>query len=223
MRMATNMTPDPSRQSDLLTLTQWLSPAFPLGSYAYSHGLEQAISEGTVHDLGSLARWLDALLCHGSLRNEALLLSLTHRRVMTDDALASVAVALCAGTERYSETRDQGRAFVETLNAMRKEAELAMPLPIAIGIRSRELDVELVTVLALFLQCLVANLVLVATRSIPLGQSVAQICLSKRAEVIKRTADACGEAGIEDLGTASLSADLASLWHETLAVRHFRS
>ena len=56
----------------LLRLQSWLSPAFPTGSYSYSHGLEWAVEAGHVHDRQSLVDWLEADLCYGSGRNEAI-------------------------------------------------------------------------------------------------------------------------------------------------------
>ena len=53
-----------------LRLQSWLSPAFPTGSYSYSHGLEWAVEAGYVHDRESLVDWLDADLRYGSGRNE---------------------------------------------------------------------------------------------------------------------------------------------------------
>ena len=60
---------------DRLTLMQWLSPAFPVGSYAYSQGLEQAITDGHVHDAASLTDWITAVLTHGSARIDAIQLA----------------------------------------------------------------------------------------------------------------------------------------------------
>ena len=47
----------------LLRLQSWLSPAFPIGSYSYSHGLEWAIEAGYIKDRESLVDWLEADLC----------------------------------------------------------------------------------------------------------------------------------------------------------------
>ena len=51
---------------DLLTLTQWLSPAFPVGGFAYSHGLEQVIAAGEVADAAGLRAWLRVGLEEGA-------------------------------------------------------------------------------------------------------------------------------------------------------------
>jgi len=50
----------------LLTLSQWLSPAFPLGAFAYSHGVEQAVGSSKVNGRDSLPDWQTTVLAHGA-------------------------------------------------------------------------------------------------------------------------------------------------------------
>jgi urease accessory protein len=57
----------------------WLSPSFPVGSFAYSHGLEWAHEVGDVRDACTLQNWLTSLANHGSLRTDAVLLALSHK------------------------------------------------------------------------------------------------------------------------------------------------
>ena len=49
-----------------LPLLAWLSPTYPVGAYAYSHGLEWAAAAGDVTDEASLAGWLADVLAHGA-------------------------------------------------------------------------------------------------------------------------------------------------------------
>jgi urease accessory protein len=69
----------------LLRLQAWLSPAFPTGSYSYSHGLEWAAEAGHIPDRESLVDWLEADLCFGSGRNEAILFNEAWRCAIDDD------------------------------------------------------------------------------------------------------------------------------------------
>src|SRR5512146_3422379 len=69
----------------LLRLQSWFSPAFPAGSYSYSHGLEWAVEAGHVHDRNSLVDWLEADLCYGSGRNEAIFFSEAFRCAEVED------------------------------------------------------------------------------------------------------------------------------------------
>src|SRR3954468_24827636 len=96
----------------LLRLLTWLSPAFPTGAYAYSHGLEWAVEAGDVSDEPSLRDWLSDILLHGSGRNDAILLRHAHRAGVDHPALNELAVAIASSRERRSETLDQGTAFV---------------------------------------------------------------------------------------------------------------
>jgi urease accessory protein len=88
----------------LLRMQSWLSPAFPTGSYRYSYGLEWAVEAGHVHDRKSLVDWLEADLCYGSGRNEAIFFSEAWRRAMDDDRtklfeIAELAAAFRGTTE----------------------------------------------------------------------------------------------------------------------------
>jgi urease accessory protein len=62
-----------------LPLLIWLSPAFPVGAFAYSHGLEWAYEAGDVTDAASLQAWLTDLLEHGAARNDGILFAEAYR------------------------------------------------------------------------------------------------------------------------------------------------
>jgi urease accessory protein len=93
----------------LLLLLNWMSPAFPTGSFAYSHGLEWAIEEGTVTTADDLKQWIEDVITRGSGWNDAVLFV----RCWDDDAedLNELALALATSKERYLETTQLGRAF----------------------------------------------------------------------------------------------------------------
>jgi urease accessory protein len=108
---ATGTDPDPGAEDlALLTLTQWLSPAFPLGSFAYSHGLETAIAEGCVPDAAGLEAWLGYVLRHGSGRSDAIMLHAVLRGE-DPDALADLVRALAPSAERARESMSRSFAF----------------------------------------------------------------------------------------------------------------
>src|ERR1700727_3257599 len=88
----------------LLRLQSWLSPTFPNGAYSYSHGLEWAVEAGFVYDRKSLVDWLDADLCHGSGRNEAIFFSEAYRCTIANDPAGLMGVAeLAAASPGTSE------------------------------------------------------------------------------------------------------------------------
>ena len=103
-----------------LRLLSWLSPAFPVGAFAYSHGLERAIHDGLIADRKSLVDWLSALIRHGSAWNDAVLLAEAWRAAGSGGGCADVAElaeAMAGSRERHMETTLQGAAFAEAVEA----------------------------------------------------------------------------------------------------------
>src|SRR3954452_21369019 len=112
MMMTTTITTD---RTALLHLLAWLSPAFPTGGFAYSHGLEWAVEAGDISDGDSLLAWLTDVLAHGSGRSDAILLRHAHRSAADPTGLSGIAELALASTpsrERRDEALNQGRAFV---------------------------------------------------------------------------------------------------------------
>jgi urease accessory protein len=218
------ITPDAARpHAALLTLTQWLSPAFPVGAFAYSHGLERAIAVGDVACAGSLRGWIGALCAHGSARCDAILLAHALRPDADHAALSDLSLALAAGAERERETLEQGAAFVATVNALTGTALPTLAYPVAIGAAARRLGLPVRLVLALFLQAFAANLVAIGTRFVPLGQTEGQGVMAALRPLVASVAAEVEGAGLDDLATAAFRADLAALHHETLSPRMFRT
>ncbi len=217
------MSTEAETTSALLQLTQWLSPAFPLGAFAYSHGLETAIADGTVCDAGSLERWLTVVLTQGAGRSDAILLAHALRAPDQADALSALAEALATSKERWQETQSQGAAFVRTVNAMTNESAVERPLPVALGVAAAALPLAPAQVVALYLHGFTGNLASAGIRFIPLGQSEGQAVLARLKEAIVALAEAAVEAPLEDIGGAAFGADLAAIRHEEQEVRLFRS
>ncbi|MEM6636429.1 MAG: urease accessory UreF family protein [Pseudomonadota bacterium] len=209
--------------TDLLALTQWLSPAFPLGSFAYSHGLEQAVAVGDVSSGEGLHDWILTVITQGSGRSDAILLALAHRAELDCATLQAEAQALAASRERWAETIDQGTAFTETTNALFGETEPPMALPVAVGRASRRLSLDTSSVVALYLQAFASNLVQAGVRFIPLGQTEGQKILQALHPPISAVAEAAVSAGLDDIENASFGADLAAMAHETMETRVFRT
>ena len=101
-------------QRPLLNLLAWLSPAFPTGAFAYSHGLEWAVEAGDIKDSDSLQLWLTDVLTHGAGPSDTLLLRHAHRAASNPVALRDIvalATACAPARERRDEALNQGRAF----------------------------------------------------------------------------------------------------------------
>jgi len=224
----------------LLRLQSWLSPAFPTGSYSYSHGLEWAVEAKHVQDRKSLVAWLEADLCYGSGRNEAIFFSETWRYAMDDDRaklyeIAELAAAFRGSSEFALESSQQGAACLATLrrvwpdhlldwlSEILGERHIQPTFSVVLGIRSAKQGIPVSLALPAFLQSYVANLVTAAVRLIPLGQTDGQAALAELEEPVLVASAQAKRTTIDYLGSAAFMVDLASMAHETQYTRLFRS
>lgn len=206
-------------------LTQWLSPSYPVGAFSYSHGLEWAISQGEVGNPAQLQDWLTDILNHGAGRNDAILLAHAYRADDPADLaeVAELAMAFNPSKERLLETTAQGAAFAKTTRTVWPADLPDMPYPVAVGAAARQHDLPLEETTALYLHAFIANLVSAAVRFMPLGQTDGQLVLSSMTQTIDQTAEAALRANLDDLGGCAVRADMASMLHETLYTRIFRT
>ncbi len=209
----------------LLTLNRWLSPAFPTGGFAFSHGLEMEVSARRITSAEHVHAWLAAILAHGSGRNDAILLAASWRAGSEEERaeLADLALALAAGAERATETLAQGAAFAATLKSAGEHELPAWALPVVVGAATRKAGLPLQEVLLLYLQNFATNLITIAIRHVPLGQSEGQKILAELTPLIRQLAGEAMHSSLDDLGGCALAADMASMEHETLQPRIFRS
>lgn len=210
-------------QTALLTLVQWLSPTFPTGGFAYSHGLETAIAERRIAGAEGLRHWLGDVLGFGAGRQDAILLVAALKPGADHPALDQLARALQPSSERLIETIDQGTAFARTVCALTGRTLPARTLPVAVGEAAAPLGLTPACVTALYLHAFVSNLTAVAMRFMPLGQEAGQGVLARLHPIIADLATLAADSTLEDLGGAALGADLAAMRHETLETRIFRT
>ena len=210
------------RTDQLLTLTQWLSPAYPVGAFAWSHGLERAVSRGDVSDAASLADWLRAVLENGAGRSDAILLCAAYG---ADDVtpIAELAAALSPSRERRMETLQQGAAFAATTRAVWKFDLPDMAYPVAVGRAANLAELPLASVVHVWLQAFVSNLVQCAQRLLPLGQTAGQRILHQLSPAIAAVGQEALSASLDDIGSATFAVDTASMQHKTQYARIFRS
>lgn len=209
--------------SGLMTLVQWLSPAFPTGGFAYSHGMEQVIADGGIRTGADLALWLSDILRFGAGKQDAILLSASLEPDADWNALAQICVALQPSAERLREVTEQGAAFSRTVSALTGESMAARPLPVAVGAAACRLGLPKREVVALYLHAFASNLVSAAVRFVPLGQNDGQGALARLHPLISRLAEEVESLGIADIGSAVLAADLAAIRHEGMDVRIFKT
>ncbi|WP_315838650.1 urease accessory protein UreF [Bradyrhizobium prioriisuperbiae] len=215
----------------------WLSPSFPVGAFAYSSGLEWAVEAGDITDSTSLREWLGSMLIDGAGFNDAVFLAHTHRALTAGDAaaladVAALAAAMVPSRERQLETATQGRAFMDIARAAWSCAALEQAIaglkqapvyPVAVGLVSAAHGIALALTLHAFLHALTANWISAAARLVPLGQTDSQRTLASLEEIVGATGRRAFEATLDDLGSTTFRADLASMRHEAQYTRLFRS
>jgi len=215
-----------------LPLFVWLSPAFPVGAYAYSHGLEWAVEAGDVSDAATLAAWLADLADFGAPRLDVALFAAAHRAAADASALREVnelAVALAGSAERRLETTAQGTAFVAAARAAWPCAALdafgdePAAYPCAVGAVAAGHGIALAEAAPAFALAVFANLVSAATRLSAVGQTDGQKILAALAPRLAKMAAQALLAEPETLGSCAFRSDLAAMKHETQYSRLFRS
>ena len=210
------------RDADLLTLTQWLSPAYPVGAFAWSHGLERAVSRGDVASADDLFDWLRGVLENGAGRSDAILLCAAYA---ADDVgpVADLAGALAPSRERKMETLQQGAAFAATTRALWGFNLPDMTYPVAVGRAARLAGLPVEATTLIWLQAFASNLTQCAQRLLPIGQTKGQKILHDLGPTITQVAAAAQTASLDDIGSATFAVDTASMQHAEQYARIFRS
>jgi urease accessory protein len=221
----------------LYRLMAWLSPAFPVGAFSYSSGIEWAVETGDITDEESLQRWLHVMLERGGGYCDAVLFAQAHRAVRDagDKALhdvAELAAAFAPTRERHLETTAQGNAFVDAaraawacaaLDKLKQVWDGPVAYPIAVAVTAAGHGIALEPALAAYLQALAANWVSSGVRLVPLGQTQGLRVLAALEPAVALTAQRALACQLDDIGSSAFRADLASARHETQYTRLFRS
>ena len=212
----------------LIRLMTWLSPAFPVGAFSYSHGIERAVHDSHILDKATLQIWLEDLLAHGSLWNDAVLFAAAWRASETValDEIILLGKAMAGSSERYTETTLQGGAFQQAAGhwaGNRTDAADDRPYPVAVAVVAARNAVDLESALAAYLHATVSNLIQGAVRLVPLGQSHGVALLSAMETSLLATAARAAHSSLDDLGSAAIMSDIMAMQHETQYSRVFRS
>ena len=240
--------------ADLLTLPAlyrlltFLSPAFPVGAFSYSHGLEQVNEDGDVHDRQSLETWLEDILRFGAGRNDTILLSEAMRAANAGDEAGfcealNLGLALLSSKERHLESTAQGNAFISAVSAAwppasrnpaatlftrlvdckEQDASREWPYCMAVGLTAAAWSINKEAAAVGFLHAFTANIVSAGIRIIPIGQTEGQHILVSMEPIIYQVAEEALASSLDDLGTSTFLADIASMTHETKYTRLFRT
>jgi urease accessory protein len=225
-----------TKASAELILYTWLSPSFPIGSFAYSHGFETAVISGTIQNKHDVMQWVEAVLHHGSLRTDCILLR--HAWDYTNEhkideilELNQLALALSPSAERYLENSAQGNAFTKTImhiwpcpplaNIAQKSDDMAYVIALAIAAAYYECPVDMT--IKTYVLSIISNLVSACVRLGPIGQTDSQSIIAQLCPLIDDMVLWLADMTLDDIGSSSLRLDIASLQHETLYSRLFRS
>lgn len=215
----------------------WLSPAYPVGAFSYSSGIEWAVEAGDIKDAETLRQWLAVMLGQGGGFCDAVFFVHAHRAIAAGDdaalrAAAELAAAFVPSKERFLETTAQGRAFFEAtraawpcpaLNRLAAAWTGALALPVAVGVACAGHGIACDTALPAFLHALAANWISAGVRLIPLGQTDGQRVLAALEATVAAAARRALATPLEEVGSAAFRADIAGMRHESQYTRLFRS
>ena len=224
-------------QQALYRLLTWLSPAYPVGAYTYSHGMESAVEDGAVAKRDGLIAYVGTALQRGAGRVDGALLVAAHRAMVkgddaTLDEVAELGAAWRGTAETALEAEAQGTAFTGvTLAAWQapRFAAFAARHPrqlahaVAFGAAAAEQGIGVRDAAFGFLSAFAANLVSAGVRRVPLGQTDGQLSIAALQPTVAAATDAALIADLARLGTAAPMLDVFSLRHETQYTRLFRS
>jgi urease accessory protein len=219
----------------LYRLMAWVSPAYPVGAFSYSHGIEWLVESGAIHDAATLTRWVADILASGSGRNDAILMGESWRAGADLERLAAIAEqasAFAASAERALETEAQGQAFCDvtrrtwgspTLDRLGEAYPYPVCYPVAVGVAAADHGIPLAPALRAYIHAFAANLVSAGVRLVPLGHSDGQRVLIALEAAVEAAASV-GESGtLASLSSNLILADIAAMRHETQYTRLFRS
>jgi urease accessory protein len=229
----------PTASDAAARLLTWLSPAFPVGAYSYSHGLEHAVEAGLVGDRATLVNWIEGILRYGAGRADGLFLLAAHRAAVASDRnellrVAELAAAMRGSAELALESTAQGAAFLKAISsgwphlavtpALRCLSRApSLAYPVAVGTAASVAMIPEASALQAYLSAVGSNLVSAALRLAPIGQSDGIATLAALEPTIAEQTERLRAASFETVGSAALMVDWCSMKHETQETRLFRS
>lgn len=216
-------------------LMTWLSPSFPVGAYAFSHALEQVVSDGRLDNAPAVQAWLEDLITTGSGHSDLVFVAAGWRAGAGPEKLAAaneLALAFCSSVELRLETTAQGRAFVDTVaetwpcaaaSALQRMPGGDIAYPVAVGAIAADYGIDEMATLTAYAHAFIANLVSAAVRLVPLGQTDGQRITARLADSVSAAAAIAHATPVDAVSSNTLASEIASMQHENLYTRLFRS
>ena len=217
----------------LLKLLQLTSPALPVGAFSYSEGLETLVVQGYLTDSDTLRHWLTQELRYGGVRLDVAIATRAHQNLHNPEQLTYWNQWLTASRDT-AELRQQswqmGRALVRLVHTLHPELQPTFAacgnpcnFAVAFGIVAAHWQVDVHTMALGYLQSWAANLIGAAVKLVPLGQTDGQGCLLQLIPELQTAAAAIVPLEDDELYVSGWGSAIASMRHETLYTRLFRS
>ncbi len=220
--------------SALQSLLQLASPTLPVGAYSYSEGIEALVETDKITSASSLDHWLRQELRYGAIRLEAAVMIRAYRSTLTEDVSALTDWnRWLSATRETEELRSQswqmGRSLLRLIQDL-QENEITTRLlqeecnfAIAFGTVAAQWQIDEQSAIVGYLHSWATNLISVGIKLIPLGQTAGQRLLMDLGEELDRATQEILTLQDDDLSSCGWGLSLASMAHETLYSRLFRS
>ena len=200
----------------LQILQIWFSSSFPVGSYAYSHGLEAIIDNKLIKNKNDVEEFLNALLFNGTLRNEYIFI----KSVYEGKEINNLILSSASSKERQIEMVDMGNSFRKI---MKQSWDLELTENTAftycLSKAAIHFNIKFEYLIKFYLQSFISNLINVCVKHIPIsqkdGQKLNVIFINKIQDFLRKSE----KLNLEDIGSTFFIGDLFSIKHENLETR----
>ena len=200
----------------LQILQIWFSSSFPVGSYAYSHGLEAIIDNKQINNKNDVEEFLNALLFNGTLRNEYIFI----KSIYEGKEINNLILSSASSKERQIEMVDMGNSFRKIMKQS-WDFELAENTAFTYCLTKAAIhfNIKFDYLIKFYLQSFISNLINVCVKHIPIsqkdGQKLNVIFINKIQDFLRKSE----KLNLEDIGSTFFIGDLFSIKHENLETR----
>ena len=194
----------------------WFSSSFPIGSYAYSHGLEALIDKKKIKNKDDVKEFLDALLFYGSLRNDYIFM----KSIYKGEKINELILASASSKERQIEMIDMGNSFRKI---MKDSWELTLPentsFIYCLAKAGLHFYINFDDLIKFYLQSFISNLINVCVKHIPMSQKDGQTLNVIYINQIQEFLTLSDKLTLKDIGTTFFIGDIFAIKHENLDSR----
>ena len=197
-------------------LQVWFSSSFPIGSYAYSHGLEALIDDKKIKNKDNVEEFLDALLFYGTLRNDYIFM----KSIYKGEEINELILASASSKERQIEMIDMGNSFRKI---MKDSWELSLPentsFIYCLAKAGLHFNIKFDDLIKFYLQSFISNLINVCVKHIPMSQKDGQTLNVIYINQIQEFLILSDKLTLKDIGTTFFIGDIFAIKHENLDSR----